>query len=504
MEIDINDFFRNVTVRICSSLHLEVSMSRSVEYMRAFMPIDEMYVALYDDGTSTLRVIARSSASEGILLDQYRKNIPEAVRESILRFNERTQSHVEIVKDPRSNTALRFLYPFVGYDQYSCMMLPLKVENDHLGVVLLFACGKDRYEKIHSELLHSVAQPFGIALANTIEHLELIRLKMQLEDENRCLRQEHHQGFDGDVIGRESGLKKVFELVEPVAPLASPVLLLGETGTGKEVIASYIHKASTQKKGPFVAVNCGAVPPTLVDSELFGYEKGAFTNAVAGKQGFFERAQNGTIFLDEIGELPPDAQIRLLRVIQEKRITRIGSEKSIALNVRIICATNRNLDQMVQNNEFRQDLFFRISVFPIHIPALRHRRDDIPLLAECFVRKNSADIGLRSIPVICTEDMACLKSYDWPGNVRELQNIIERAVILRKGNLLSIAPLLSVNDLYSEIPSDGEGLDGFVSRHITEALKKTGGRISGPKGAAKFLGIHPSTLRHRMKRLGLL
>jgi len=502
MQIDINDFFYNVTARICSSLHLEVSMSRTVEYMREFIPIDDMYISIYDVATNTHRIIAQSSGTGGVLLDQRRENIPELVRESIIRYDKRTEKSATIVNDPRSEPGLRFLYPFVECEQCSCMMMQLTIESDLLGVVLLFASGKNRYTQAHSELLSSVAQPFTMALANTLEHIELMRLKRQLEDENKCLRQERRSGFDGDVVGRESGLKQVFEMVGLVASLTNPVLLLGETGTGKEVIASYIHRASSQK-GPFVAVNCGALPPTLVDSELFGYEKGAFTGAAAGKRGFFERAQNGTIFLDEIGELPLDVQVRLLRVIQEKEIIRVGGEKSIPLNVRIICATHSDLDQMVREQKFRQDLLFRINVFPIRIPPLRDRRDDIQLLAASFIRGKTVEMGLRDIPEISAEDMALLKAYDWPGNVRELQNIIERAVILRRDNQLSITPLLSADIRRPEMPSIAESLDDHIVQHIAEALKKTGGRISGPKGAAKLLGINPSTLRNKMKKLGM-
>jgi len=503
MQVTINDFFYNVTMRICSSLHLEVAMSRTVEYMQAFIPIDVMYISIYDPRSATHRIIAHSGNSEGVLIDQHRDNLPDVVKDGIRRFDTRSEKNVVIVNDPATETAIRFLYPFVEYEQYSCMMLPLTVENDLLGVVLLFAAGQNRYTKGHSDLLNSVAQPFSIALANTLEHLELMKLKRQLEDENKCLRQEHQGGFEGDVVGRENGLRKVFELVELVASLTNPVLLLGETGTGKEVVASYIHKASSQK-GPFVAVNCGALPPTLVDSELFGYEKGAFTGAAAGKRGFFERAQNGTIFLDEIGELPPEVQVRLLRVIQEKVITRVGGEKSIPLNVRIICATHCDLDQMVKEQKFRQDLLFRINVFPIIIPPLRDRREDIPLLAACFIRGKAVEMGLRDIPEISAEDMIRLKSYDWPGNVRELQNIIERAVILRRNNQLSIGSLLSMVVQRPETSGETENLDDYITQRIAEALKKTGGRISGPKGAAALLGINPSTMRNKMKKLGMM
>jgi transcriptional regulator with GAF, ATPase, and Fis domain len=481
-------------------------MTRAIRYMSEFMPVDEMYISVYDMNKEEHRMIARATHNEGEILNHSKRDMPENVLLSIKEFDERAERRAHIVNHPLSELALRFLYPFVEYGNYSCLMMPLSVEDYLLGVVLLFAHGEGKYTAEHAELLESVVQPFTIALSNTLEHLELVDLKRQLEDENRSLREEQSASRKTDIIGKLSGLRSVLELAELAAPLINPVLLLGETGTGKEVIAHAVHRMSPRRDEPLIAVNCGAIPPTLLDSELFGHEKGAFTGANTSKRGYFEQAQHGTIFLDEIAELPPDAQVRLLRVIQEKEIVRVGGEKRIPLDVRIICATNRDLEAMVNERRFRKDLFFRINVFPIWIPPLAERREDIPMLAREFISFKAAEMGRRSVPVISDRDMQMLVNYDWPGNVRELQNIIERAVILSKDNKVEIEPLLfsAKNKKSTHFREEKtETLGECLSSKIRSALKNSNGRISGPKGAAKLLGINPSTLRNKMKKHGI-
>jgi transcriptional regulator with GAF, ATPase, and Fis domain len=306
------------------------------------------------------------------------------------------------------------------------------------------------------------------------------------------------------------------EMVRQVAPLPSPVLLLGETGTGKEVIAGAIHHLSPRKDGPFVKVNCGAIPETLMDSELFGHEKGAFTGALSLKRGRFERANGGTIFLDEVVELHPEAQVRLLRVLQEKEIERVGGTGPIKIDIRIIAATNRNLETMIKEGKLREDLYFRLKVFPIVVPPLRNRKSDIPTLLQHFIQKKSREMRLKSISTLAAGALERLMAYDWPGNVRELENAVERALILSKGEPLRF------NDL--EVPIQSEpsfksrailepcpdfqieeslGLDEILSHHIRHVLKMTGGRVGGIKGAAHLLQINPYTLRKKMKKLGI-
>ncbi len=302
------------------------------------------------------------------------------------------------------------------------------------------------------------------------------------------------------------------EMVRQVASLTSPVLLLGETGTGKEVIANTIHYSSLRKHGPFIKVNCGAIPDSLVDSELFGHEKGAFTGATARKRGRFERAHQGTIFLDEIGDLPLHAQSRLLRVLQSKEIERVGGSGPIAVDVRIISATHRHLEDMVNSGQFREDLWFRLNVFPITIPPLRQRQQDLPALVDHFIKRKSMELKYQSFPTVAPGAIDKLKSYHWPGNVRELENVVERALIqnrgLENGNPLIFDHFaLQENNVETLIPLSSKQylptLNEMNSMYIQKILTLTKGKIRGADGAAERLGINPSTLRSRIKKLGI-
>ena len=344
-----------------------------------------------------------------------------------------------------------------------------------------------------------------------LRHQEVSRLKDMLADDNRYLFEELRSASGDEIIGSDFGLKPVMEMVRQVAPLDSPVLLLGETGTGKEVIANAIHYSSPRKDGPFIKVNCGGIPETLLDSELFGHEKGAFTGAVAQKRGRFERADKGTIFLDEIGELPLQAQVKLLYVLQKKEIERVGGTRSIPVNIRIISATHRNLEEMTASGRFREDLWFRLNVFPITIPPLRQRKEDIRALVHHFIERKTKELKLKERPVLGHGAIDRLVAYDWPGNVRELENMIERALIQhRGGGALSIETLLPKPVTGDRTPIQDSGrnrdlppLDEMTAQHIRQALEMTGGKINGPGGAAQILGIHPNTLRNRMNRLGI-
>ena len=343
-----------------------------------------------------------------------------------------------------------------------------------------------------------------------LRHQEVSRLKDMLADDNRYLFEELRSASGEEIIGTQFGLKGVMEKVHQVASLDSPVLLLGETGVGKEVIANAIHYSSHRKDGPLIKVNCGAIPETLLDSELFGHEKGAFTGAISQKRGRFERADKGTIFLDEIGELPLQAQVRLLHVLQSREIERVGGTSSIPVDIRIISATHRDLEEMITSGRFREDLWFRLNVFPIMIPPLRQRKEDIPELVHYFVKRKSMELKLREIPVIPVGVIDQLIAYDWPGNVRELGNMIERALIQRRGGVLSFETFLAPPVPKSREAARDAGrnrtvlsLDEINAQHIRQALETAGGKINGPSGAAQILGIHPNTLRNRMNRLGI-
>lgn len=317
------------------------------------------------------------------------------------------------------------------------------------------------------------------------------------------------------VIGADGGLAKVMERVAKVAPSAASVLILGETGSGKEVIARAIHEQSPRAGGPFIRVNCGALPPDLLDSELFGHVKGSFTGAIGSRKGWFERADQGTLFLDEIGELPLAGQVRLLRVLQDGLLRPVGSEEETTVDVRVVAATHRDLPVMVQEGQFREDLWYRLAVFPIIIPPLHERPEDMRELAEYFIQRSAERLGVRT-PRLTEEDLGQLKRYRWPGNVRELSAVLERAVILGQGQMLELAPALGTGTtLVARAESSaalvepdhaGEAfatLDAVVVAHITRALEHTGGRVSGAEGAARLLGLNSNTLRSKMRKYGI-
>lgn len=330
---------------------------------------------------------------------------------------------------------------------------------------------------------------------------QLQQLKNQLEAENVYLQQELQlDSTFGEIVGQSDAIKYVLFKVTQVAPTNATVLITGETGTGKELVARAIHGASSRKGRAFIKVNCGALAPSLIESELFGHEKGAFTGAGARKLGRFELANGGTIFLDEIGELPLELQVKLLRVIQENEFERLGGTKTIKADVRIIAATNRNLKTEVENGNFREDLWYRLNVYPITVPPLRQRKEDIPLLVEHFVNAYAKKFG-KTITSISPRALQTFQNHSWPGNVRELANSIERAVIHAKGNVLhSIDRFEGVSE---EPPFSAKTLEEVEREYIVRTLENTGWRIEGPHGAANILGLNPSTLRTRMVKLGI-
>jgi transcriptional regulator with GAF, ATPase, and Fis domain len=342
------------------------------------------------------------------------------------------------------------------------------------------------------------------AFAEALQHAltEVESLKNRLEAENTYLQDEIKVVHNfADIISRSEVLKKVLRKVEQVAATDATVLILGESGTGKELLARAVHNLSARRERPLVKVNCAALPANLVESELFGHEKGAFTGAICRKIGRFELADHSTIFLDEIGELPLELQAKLLRILQEGEFERLGGQQTLKVNTRVIAATNRDLKEEIAAGRFREDLFYRLNVFPITIPPLRERKEDIPLLVNHFMKKYSAKIG-KKIETVSQHVIDELQQYDWPGNVRELENVVERAVIVSQGKQLRLEDGLP----HSDGKTDGSStltLEELEKRHILKVLEQTGWRISGERGAAKILNIKPTTLRSRMEKLGI-
>ncbi len=501
------DFFRQVTRRICGSLDIEKALFDSYRYLCRYIPLDEVSYTHFVPHMGAIQFVACANQEGGKDLGLTPMPLPHHLLEWLKRDIAKTDYY--ILNRPEDNPLSRVITEFRGMDRNtSILVLRLIMGNEFIGSFNLASAGIDRYTGVHKKLIATVKEPLSIALSNHLQHREVIRLKELKEDDNRYLKNELNSRLSKTIIGADFGLKGVMTKIRQVAGTISPVLLQGETGTGKEVIANSIHNLSTRSNGPFITVNCGAIPGGLVDSELFGHEKGAFTGAISSYQGRFERANRGTIFLDEIGELPPEAQVRLLRVLQEREIERIGSTDTKKVDIRVIAATHRDLDAMVSNGDFRQDLLYRLKVFPIAIPPLRERKSDIPALAQYFFQKKGRELGIKRTPEITQEFLDRLLSYHWPGNVRELENLIERSLILNRGTASSFEDYLSIETvtdcLHINKPADEVlPLDEAMKRHIQKAMELCRGKIEGNAGVADLLKIKPNTLRARMRKLGI-
>jgi transcriptional regulator with GAF, ATPase, and Fis domain len=510
MLIDEKEFFREFTLRICSSLEIEKALWNCFQYVSEIMPADDLSLIVFNSETGIIENVAQADKKGGLSL-AVKTSVPPTIRKKI-EENSRDQK-VKILTDKSQDEFGWRIARDLGDTMSSIMVNSLIIEGKLIGLMAVCTKAKDSYTQAHAKLWELVNEPAAIALVNSQRYRELMQLKELLVDDNRYLQNELRQASKNQVIGADNGLKEVMEKIRQVAPLDSPVLILGETGVGKEVVANEIHNLSNRKENPFIKVNCGAIPDTLIDSELFGHEKGAFTGALSQKRGRFERAHKGTIFLDEIGELPLPAQTRMLRVLQNHEIERVGGEKAIPLDIRIITATHRNLEEMITSKEFREDLWFRLNVFPIQIPPLRERKEDIPPLVRYFTEKKALDLRIKNPPALEHGAIDRLMAHDWPGNIRELENAVERELIenqgREKGGLLRFdqygAAYHQKNMSTGLERSDGFfKLDQMITMHIERALELSNGKIHGPGGAAELLGVFPTTLRSRMDKLGIL
>jgi formate hydrogenlyase transcriptional activator len=394
--------------------------------------------------------------------------------------------------------------PLLNYGFRSYIDLPLIKQGQLIGTIKFLSRGKGNYTDEQVRLLHDIANIVAIAVSNALAYEEIKSLKEQLLLENRVLQEEIvERSIYEEIVGSSSTLQKVVAAIEQVAPTVSTVLITGETGTGKELVAHAIHRRSPRADRALVKVNCAALPAELIASELFGHEKGAFTGAMQQRIGRFEAANGGTIFLDEIAELSPEIQVSLLRVLQEKEFERVGGNRTIKTDVRVIVATNKDLRREVNEGRFRADLFYRLNVFPIHVPALRERVNDIPVLVDYFAARLAARTG-KKIRQIEKRSLQIMKQYSWPGNIRELQNVIERCVILAAGEVLRVDPTML---LYEPPPaiSAPAMVDGGSDRksQIETVLRETRGKVYGPNGAAARLGVPGTTLESQIRSLGI-
>ena len=507
MRVDENEFFRMATLHLCSSLNIEKAMQSCLRFIENYMPVSWMSLYLYEQEAGmiySLATVSRRRSIPPLPPIPLPKDAIAQIEDEFAKWQD-----VKVVESPEHDAVSRTVYEQTGKANISLLVMRLVIEEKRLGALTVIAEEKNCYRQSHAELIGLLRKPFDIAVSNAIQYTEAVKLKDMLDAENRALNRELFHRSTDDVMGADTGLRGVMEMVRQVAPLDSPVMLLGETGVGKEVIANVIHYTSPRQNGPFIKVNCGAIPETLFDSELFGHEKGAFTGAVAMKRGYFERAHGGSIFLDEIGELPLQAQVRLLRVLQNKEISRVGGSRPVPVDIRVITATHQNLEEMIQTGKFREDLWFRLNIFPITIPPLRHRKEDIPTLFHYFLQKKAKELKIHTLPPVTTDTLEHLQAYHWPGNVRELENLAERTLIQSRGQhenvCLDMAFLSGIENqdaaqTYCEPDPTTLSLDQAMIDHIERVLHMTKGKIYGPNGAAELLQINPNTLRSRMRK----
>lgn len=482
---------------LVSNLDLRELLSAISGCLRRVMPHDLAGLALHDPGINKLRVTAlefpehEEAFVEGEIIDL--ENTPGG---RAFTTRQPVMNGLDHLVDPLGQRA--------GIK--SACTVPLISHARALGVLGVARLSENAFTEDDAKLLTEVGKQVAIAVENALAYREIDALKNKLQEEKLYLQEEIRTEYNfEEIIGTSATLKRALQNVETVAPTDSTVLIFGETGTGKELIARALHNLSGRAEHTLVKVNCAAIPTGLLESEMFGHERGAFTGAVEQRKGRFELAHRGTIFLDEVEEIPLELQPKLLRVLQEQEFERLGSGKTIRVDVRVLAATNADLAQMVADKKFRSDLYYRLNVFPVSLPPLRERTEDIPLLVNFFAQKFAQQMK-KPIKTIPTETMTRLTEYSWPGNIRELQNLIERAVILSRGSVLEV-PLAElkqsangsvVNQLQGPIK-----LEAVQREHIMKILRETGWVIGGPTGAAARLGLNRTTLNHRMRKLGI-
>ena len=495
----------------CRHIEIERSVETFARLLAGHLPIESVGVVRFDWARGSLEWRAWASSTGEVREGSVARPLRAADRRALQAW----VSRGDVVTDTDAAPSLsELLSPHPHEAETRWCAGPLTTEHGTAGALVLSASPSAVFDARHQTLIRALLEPLAAALENDRRLRELSALREAAEaDKRSALTRLGRDELVDAVVGADGGLRAVLERVTLVARSDVPVLILGETGSGKEVVARAIHEQSPRASGPFIRVNCGAIPPELIDSELFGHERGAFTGATAMRRGWFERADEGTLLLDEIGEMPQAAQVRLLRVLQEGTFERVGGEEPVSVHVRVVAATHRDLPALVQAGRFREDLWYRIAGFPIVLPPLRERKQDIPALVDHLAGRAARRFGLR--PQIATpEDLSLLASYDWPGNVRELASVIDRAAILGEGQRLDVAKALG-GPLGNPRPAagatagahePGEGvatLGEAMRRHIEAALAATRGRIEGERGAAALLQINPHTLRARMRKLGI-
>jgi formate hydrogenlyase transcriptional activator len=495
-----------VTNALISNRDIQTLLAAISASIRQVIPHDYSSLALYDPGTDKLRFYllyapvltgaGGKDLNERELVASSAVPVDLTSGEPVLwsrSENDGKRLNAEIVQD------------WTSRGMKSACWLPLVHRGRALGALIIAGKQDLAFKEKDLSLLTQLANQIAVAVDNAETFRQVAELKDRLVEEKLYLEEELRTEYNfQEIVGESASLKRVLKQVETVAPTDATVLILGETGTGKELIARAIHDLSGRKDHTFVKLNCAAIPSGLLESELFGHEKGAFTGAISQKIGRLELAHRGTLFLDEVGDIPLELQPKLLRALQEKEFERLGSTRTIPVDARLIAATNRDLAQMVKDRQFRGDLYYRLRVFPVSVPSLRDRHEDIPLLVHHFVQKHARRMG-KQIQTIPPESMQALERWQWPGNVRELENLIERAVILSRGPVLRVpVSELSLTDKPVETPlTELSTLESAEREHILRILRESGGVIAGSKGAAARLGLKRTTLNFKMKKLGI-
>jgi formate hydrogenlyase transcriptional activator len=492
---------------VVSALDLHELLNAVSASLRRLVPHEYASLSLYDADTQRLQIHALDfPVSKGLLQEGLTIPVEGSPTGRALTSGQPVFITRGDIEQFGSEIARRILAE--GLKSAYC--LPLISHGRPLGTLVVASLQEENFPQKDAELLQHVANQIAIAVENSLAFRQVVERANKLSEEKLYLQDEIRTEYNfEEIIGESRALKKILEELQTVAPTDSTILILGETGTGKELIARAIHNLSARREHTLVKVNCAAIPTGLLESELFGHEKGAFTGAIAQRIGRFELAHRGTLFLDEVGDIPLELQPKLLRVLQEREFERLGSARTIRVDVRMVAATNADLTQKVAENEFRTDLYYRLNVFPVVIPPLRERREDIPLLVRYFAQKYARRMK-KPIDTIPTKAMTALMEYHWPGNVRELENFIERAVILSRGAELQV-PLaeLKQRPKLTDTISPGAFSDGVATleyaerEHIVRALKETDWVIGGPTGAAARLGMKRTTLQSRIKKLGI-
>jgi len=486
-----------VSTTLMSNLDVKQLFPSISDFIRKVIHQDYASVALYEEGNRSLRVYALDSPlGEEFISPETVIPIAESAAGSVFQKGETKVCNREDLVAMDSPIVTRMLE--LGIQSFCS--IPLMTRKGKLGTLNLGSATDGAFAPQDISFLKQVAAQVAIALDNARAYREIAELTDKLKKEKLYLQDEIRSVLNfEEIVGESLALKHVLAQVNTVAPLDATVLILGETGTGKELIARAIHRMSSRKDGSFIKLNCAAIPTGLLESELFGHEKGAFTGAVSAKIGRLELADKGTLFLDEVGDIPLELQPKLLRVLQDQEFERLGGVRTIRVNIRLIAATNRDLAKSVAAREFRSDLYYRLHVFPVHMPPLRERGKDIELLVRYFVQRFSRRMN-KQIETIPTETMNVLARWEWPGNVRELENFIERSVILSQGTVLNV-PLSELRPTYAA--HHDTTLESLERDHILRVLRETGGVISGVHGAAARLGMKRTTLQSRMQKMGI-